>query len=138
MLKEAGRMIGGRVSDEAEFFALLGDSDNYDKLCGLVREYYGYSADGSIRLDTAGDGSDHTSFPSIYVGPEWMETTHQRYESLRLPLPEYMVATSDFVYPRPRTEKKDNTFMVMPVDIFRSGGIDREEGRRHIFAQDVR
>ncbi|MDD4982266.1 MAG: hypothetical protein PHS12_05905, partial [Candidatus Omnitrophica bacterium] len=36
MLKEASRMIGGRVSDEAEFFALLGDSDNYDKLCGLV------------------------------------------------------------------------------------------------------
>jgi hypothetical protein len=122
MLKEASRMIGGRVSDEAEFFALLGDSDNYDKLCGLVREYYGYSADGSIGLIPQAMGQI-TRLSERYVGPEWMETTHQRYESLQLPLPEYMVATSDFVYPRPRTEKKDNTFMAMPVDIFAPAGL---------------
>ena len=30
---------------------------------------------------------------------------------------------SDFVYPRPRTEKKDDTFMVMPVNIFAAAGL---------------
>ena len=58
-----------------------------------------------------------------YVGPKRLEITHQRYQSLQTPLPEYMVMMSDFVYARPRTEKKDLTFMVMPVNIFAAAGL---------------
>jgi len=114
MCKEASEILGQSVKDEDDLYVLLTNPNINEKLKSLQEKYFAYSPDGKTGFIPMAMG-EITSLASQYINEE-LKLTHQRYQSLMTPLPEYMVTISDFVYLRPRSEKAENKYMVMPVN----------------------
>ncbi len=132
LIGETSKLLGqplpdGDVSGLYRLFA-----DNHQALREIEQTYFGYSKNGQHGLmprareeivPLAGtkpcrfqDGGLFLSDEKALFIDEKIKLTHQRYESIQLPLADYNVAVTDFVYPEPRKEKKDNLFMVIPVN----------------------
>ena len=122
LLESASRVYGDKIESEEALYKLCVDDENYDKFKPLFDEFFAYSNDGKTGLIPQAMGQI-TKLADLYVEPTEFETSYERYQSIQLPLPEYLVTMTDFVYPRPRTVKEDEAFMVMPVNIFAAAGL---------------
>ncbi|MCP4602404.1 MAG: hypothetical protein GY847_18125 [Proteobacteria bacterium] len=136
LIEETSAFLGKRLSDGDELSLYRLFTDNREALKHIEHKYFGYSEDGKNGLLPRAaeeivplSGSSPCRFDAerLNVSDEQapfiddkIRLTHQRYESIQLPLPDYNVAVTDFVYPEPRKEKKDNAFMVIPVNIMKA------------------
>ncbi len=122
MLARASELLKTKISTEEEFYLLCAEAGNYERLRPLIEKYFAYSQDGKTGLIPQATGQI-CRLSDLYLDPKELKTTHQRYQSLQVPLPEYLVTMTDFIYARPRAEKSSGTFSVMPVDIFAPAGM---------------
>ena len=139
MLREAGEVLGRLIRSEDDLYEAAAEQENERELLALFKKYFAYSQDGRTGLIPQATG-EIVRLSERYVDQE-LKITHQRYEGLMTPLPEYMVAMSDFVYPRPRVEKKDRQFQVLPVNIAagaRLVGMNAGETQLPVMGQNLR
>ncbi|MCP4599884.1 MAG: hypothetical protein GY847_04965 [Proteobacteria bacterium] len=135
LIIEVNDLIGvsQQVNDEVSLYRLF--ANKREELTEIEKKYFGYAEDGNKGLIPQAmeevvplSGSKPCRFTNqgLVVSDDQshfiddkIKLTHQRYESIQLPLPDYNVAVTDFVYPEPRKEKKDNAFMTIPVNIMK-------------------
>ncbi|MFA4992053.1 MAG: hypothetical protein WC569_05700 [Candidatus Omnitrophota bacterium] len=119
MIKEVGQRLGMSISSEAELYRALAYDGNRDKVKDIERKYFGYDMNENIGLIPQAM-EEIMPASSQYLDQDGMANelgiTHLRYQSLMDPSP-YMLRVSDFIYQRPRAEKNDNAFKVMPVNV---------------------
>ncbi|MBU0996409.1 MAG: hypothetical protein KJ737_28240, partial [Proteobacteria bacterium] len=124
MIEEAALRLGEEITDEAGLYQILADPVKRAKLKDIEDKYFAYSPHANTGLIPQAmrqikKKTDLYLKDKNGIGQE-LELGYQRYESLAKPLADYMVCVSDFTYPQPRTEKKDHTFKVLPVNTIRA------------------
>ncbi|MCJ7507245.1 MAG: hypothetical protein MUO85_00770 [candidate division Zixibacteria bacterium] len=133
MILEAETIIGLPLKNEYELYRIW--AEYKDQLADLQKKYFGYSTDGTkglIPQAMANIVSMYGTRPCKFTkeglkisnqASQAMDVntqlTHQRYQGLMFPLADANIAVADFVYPEPRVEKKDERFMVIPVNVIR-------------------
>ena len=128
LMREAGELLGESIDTEEELYKLLANvkGSMKGKVDSLMERYFGYdpmSRAGRIPLAM---GEIKVREEQMLDQDGWgkkLGISHQRYHGLMTPLPSYMLTVSDFVYPRPRTEKKQGQFDVLPVNVHRMGDL---------------
>ena len=113
LFAEASKITGRAITCELEFYQALNEFDGSVHMRELERRFFDYSADENIGFIPQAMGEiqclDDQYLDKDGLGKQ-LRLTHQRYQSLMEPLPKYMVTVSDFIYHRPRVEKKDKEF----------------------------
>jgi hypothetical protein len=118
MLRDVSNALNIVISNEEQLYDAFADPAKKAKLSNLENKYFKYSKDGTTGLvPQAVDEITPVSNQYVDVG---RRLTHQRYQSLMMPLPEYLVRISDFTIRQPRQEKDSGSFMVLPVNVFTS------------------
>jgi hypothetical protein len=139
LLKEASEVMGRTIKTEDALYQASANLDDYAKLKPLFSKYLDYAQDGTTGLIPQAIG-EIVALAERYVDKD-LKITHQRYEELMTPLPEYMVTISDFQYRRPRTEKQDRQFQILPVNIFAAArfvGMKAADTHMPVMGQNLR
>jgi phosphomannomutase len=108
-----------KIEDEKQLYEEWPSRE--EKLRDLEEEYFDFSEDG--RKGLIPQAMDEIlSLERLYIDKELkaLRITHQRYQSLMEPLPEYAIRISDFIYERPRITKKQDKFQILPVNTVRA------------------